>query len=817
MAARVASPTQSPAASLLAVLVEQGILTQDQAGQFAGATELPVLEDYLTSHGVLSADDLLQVYAKMYGVPFIRIKKNSVTSDIVRLIPEILARRYDIAAYDLSNDLLYVAMASPSRFKSKGQGGLLQRLQADLGRKVALSFAPLADIRALYSLYSENQANQSFGVSIDTSRPQPAPTATQAPVEVAGMPTVTLAGQAIDPLVLNRFPLEIAQKYKVIPFAEPAVGQLQVAILPPMTTDTQLLIDFVERHNNIKVQVFATDEVSYNAGIAQYHAIAQSSELPGEGRINSGPIAPPIPDALPVTVQPPAEPSQPVSAIASEVAAPSVPVIQAPVAPTTVATQPPIQSSAPPATDNIPINLTQAVEVKPEEIRIVSDKPTNLQIQTARPGTAPTAPVTLSTPAAEAALDTFLGQDILSINDLVVIVKSGNVPKMVAAALALAINMRASDVHIEANREQLRLRYRIDGELSDVLLLPISLLAPIVSRVKILSELKIDENRIPQDGRFDVRFKNRDIDLRVSTLPTVHGEKLVMRILDKSSGIMTLEAMGIQGTSMTRLRESINKPYGIILATGPTGSGKSTTLYAALQEISRPNINIVTLEDPVEYEVKGINQTQIKPKIGFTFAEGLRSILRQDPNVIMVGEIRDRETAEMATHAALTGHLVLSTLHTNTAAGALPRLINMGIEPFLITSSINAVVGQRLVRRLCEKCRAEEKLPEAVLQEIEKELNQPMIPEQFRNVAAMKFFTAKGCSECTNGYRGRVGIFEVLSMSETIEALAVKKEPESVMQEAAVQEGMITMRQDGLIKALQGFTSVEEVMKAATG
>ncbi len=366
----------------------------------------------------------------------------------------------------------------------------------------------------------------------------------------------------------------------------------------------------------------------------------------------------------------------------------------------------------------------------------------------------------------------------------------------------------------------MRVRYRIDGILRDVARLPVEMHPPIISRIKILAKMKIDETRIPQDGRFDVIFKNKQVDVRVSALPTVHGEKIVMRVLDKDQGVLSLEDLGMTGRAFTLTVENIAKPYGIILSTGPTGSGKSTTLYAILNRISTPSVNIITLEDPVEYEINGVSQCQIKPAIGFTFAEGLRSVLRQDPNVVMVGEIRDGETAAMATHAALTGHLVLSTLHTNDAPGALPRLTNMGIEPFLITSSINEIIAQRLVRRICPKCKEEMRVPQKLIDAIKREFDK--IPTNNKQDLArvkndLKFFHGVGCSECNNGYRGRVGIFEVLSMTEKVEALAIDRRSTNDIRAAAVEDGMITMKLDGLLKCIEGITTIDEVFRATTG
>ena len=410
----------------------------------------------------------------------------------------------------------------------------------------------------------------------------------------------------------------------------------------------------------------------------------------------------------------------------------------------------------------------------------------------------------------ETDLDNFLGERIRTVEDLQKIAETGFVPKIVAAAIVLAVLRKASDIHIEPAEENLRIRFRIDGILRDVIKLPLEIHPAMISRIKILSKLKIDETRIPQDGRFDVVAGGHNIDLRISTLPTVHGEKVAARLLDKSAHFYTLEELGLTGRNLKLLVANIEKPYGIIMSTGPTGSGKSTTLYAILNRISNASVNIITLEDPVEYEIPGINQCQIKPKIGFTFANGLRSILRQDPNIIMVGEIRDSETASLATHAALTGHLVLSTLHTNDAAGALPRIINMGVEPFLITSSINCLVAQRLVRKLCPKCRRPAQIPEPVMREIIKELEPFNLPQPFR------FYEGRGCAECEQGYKGRIGIFEVLAMTEKVENLVITRRPSSEIKVEAAKEGMVTMKQDGLIKALKGMTTVNEVLRVVT-
>lgn len=390
------------------------------------------------------------------------------------------------------------------------------------------------------------------------------------------------------------------------------------------------------------------------------------------------------------------------------------------------------------------------------------------------------------------------------------------ISKIVDVVIRHAIEARASDIHIEPSEEDLRVRYRIDGVLHSSLILPKTVHSAIVSRIKILSNLKIDEQRLPQDGRFHINLESKPIDFRVSTFPTVVGEKVVLRILDKSTGAPTLDELGISGRRLEAVQESILKPHGMFLMTGPTGSGKSTSLYSILSILNKPGVNIVTLEDPVEYFIDGVNQAQIRPEIGLTFASGLRSILRQDPNVIMVGEIRDRETAELAVNSALTGHLVFSTLHTNSAVGAIPRLIDMGIEPFLLTASLNLVAAQRLVRKVCEKCRTETKATEAI-EKVIREQTASVDPEELKglDMKNIKVYVGRGCPVCSNtGYKGRIGIYETLVMTKKIQELVTERQPAIKIQEFAIkEEKFILMQQDGILKALRGFTTVEEVVR----
>lgn len=391
-------------------------------------------------------------------------------------------------------------------------------------------------------------------------------------------------------------------------------------------------------------------------------------------------------------------------------------------------------------------------------------------------------------------------------------VQEAPIAKITSTILEFAVNSRASDVHIEPLEDRIRVRYRIDGILYDKISLPRNVLDALVSRIKILSDMKIDEHRSPQDGRFNFKVGDQEVDLRVSVIPTVFGEKIVMRLLRRSGGIPTLQDLGLTGTALKNLEASILKPRGIILVCGPTGSGKTTTLYSVLSRLNTTRVNIVSLEDPVEYQIEGINQVQVNSGVGLTFASGLRAFLRQDPNIILVGEVRDKETTDLALQAALTGHLVFSTLHTSNAAGALPRLLDLGAESFLLASTINALVAQRIVRRLCNSCKEAYAPPPQLLEEIKKALG------SLYNVKDndVKLYRAHGCSECgSSGYIGRVGIFEVLPISSKIASLILANPNAVTIEKEAVSEGMITMKQDGYRKVLLGITTIEEVMRVA--
>ncbi len=403
--------------------------------------------------------------------------------------------------------------------------------------------------------------------------------------------------------------------------------------------------------------------------------------------------------------------------------------------------------------------------------------------------------------------------------DIERIVEEAPVTKVVAVMIRHAIEGHSSDIHIEPTESDLRVRYRIDGKLHTTLMLPLKVSSAIVSRIKILSNLKIDESRLPQDGRFSATVDNRTYDFRVATMPTTYGEKVAMRILDKSSGAPSFEALGLGGKMKETFSKYLEFPYGIVLISGPTGSGKSTTLFTALTQLNNTERNIVTLEDPVEYEITGVNQTQVQPEIGLTFAAGLRSILRQDPDVIMVGEIRDGETAELSVHAALTGHLVLSTIHTNNAIGAIPRLIDMGVDNFLISASVRMLAAQRLVPKLCQACKEEIPLDGAVKEKIVSEI--AGVPEAYLQEENQKnpaiLYKSPGCAECKEmGIVGRMAIFEVIPVSREMRAAINDFTSSDDLLAIAQKEGMITMRQEGLLKALVGTVRYEDVLRVTS-
>lgn len=751
---------------------------------------LEEVENYLLNKKLLSREDLARQFARFYGLPYDRLINRPIKPEIVRLFPDSVIRKYKAMPFNLSGTDLDLAIGDPAKLEYNAPD-VVDKLRKQKGLKIKLVIVPAADIEAVLQKLPHQHDQKTSQGPVQALNKQDLLREVEPKAKTVDLTTLT-----IDQKILNKIPYSVAKKYRLIVFEQQAPKSqfepplIKVALINPDDFHVKEILTYIEHKNKVLVDRYQTTESSFFSALKQYKE-AQTDKF----------------ETLNITEE------DKNSQVASGQNINNTSVDQ-----TKNASNQNNQNSQKPPEDskNVVQDKISAPKAGEEVFTLSSDDITARPVSESLPELQRLAKEQQAS-LEDQNLDRLLRQPILSVSDLAKIFKSGVVPEIVASMLFLAIRMEASDIHIESSQVHVRIRYRIDGILHDVIQVPMFLHAPLVSRIKILSKMKIDEQRVPQDGRFDVIIDNRQVDLRVSTLPTVHGEKIVMRLLDKSGGIISLEQLGLTGSAFDRVISNIQKPYGIVLATGPTGSGKSTSLYAVLSRISKPGVNIITLEDPVEYELKGINQAQVKPQIGFSFAEGLRSVLRQDPNVIMVGEIRDLETAAMATHAALTGHLVLSTLHTNDASGALPRLINMGVEPFLITSSINAVIGQRLVRKICENCKDRAEIPPAVKQYIKKQFS-TVSSGQLRSIDVenMVFYHGKGCDKCTNGYRGRLGIFEVLTMSDEIEDLAVRKSPASEIKDIAIKEGMITMMQDGLVKALKGITTIDEILRVTT-
>lgn len=409
-------------------------------------------------------------------------------------------------------------------------------------------------------------------------------------------------------------------------------------------------------------------------------------------------------------------------------------------------------------------------------------------------------------------------------NNLKKLAENLPIVRIVDTLLEYAIFEGASDIHIEPEEKDVIVRYRVDGVLRNVMTLPKNVQPGIIARIKILSNLKVDEHRLPQDGRFKITTKEYNVSFRVSIIPTFDGEKIVMRLLSEKAQVLTLEQLGFQNSSLEIIKRNIKKPHGMILVTGPTGSGKTTTLYTVLNILNTPDVNILTIEDPIEYRMPHVNQSQVNPKIGYTFASGLRAFLRQDPNIIMVGEIRDQETAEIAIHAAMTGHLVLSTLHTNDAVTTLPRLSDMGIPSFLVATTTNLIIAQRLVRKICPNCIQSYKLDKQTINDIKEQMNidsimdtlqkEKAIVDAKKGLESLLFYRGKGCKQCGGtGYKGRMGIYETLEVTETMSELIIKKVPQSELKAQAIKQGMLTIVEDGFLKAKNGITTIEEIMR----
>lgn len=780
---------------ILDVLIEKKLLISDQANEIREKAEKTdkSTDEVLETSEIIPERTLVKAYAILYNLPFVNLGDYHIPQGVVNKIPEEMARKEYIIPFEAQGNMIKVAVAKPYRLK-KGKTGIISKYKEREKVDVKLYLATIKDVEEAFKYYHQAPRQQI------TVQDHFAKTVTPPKQVLRNILDVLLAQKAIDQkkykivhdkaVEQHKTYEQILREQKIVSSEKLAksLGFLyrlpfislknvdipyQVLIKFPVNIATEYnMIVFDAIGNNVLKVVTSSPENKQIKEIINFIRRRNNIEV----------------DLFVTT------PEDIVKALTGYQKAPTKQVVERPAVAKLSTPQVSTKTQTSPVK---PKEISPAPKITPEEEKPI-DEIGKADVQAA---------------IGEIDLGKLLRGDISSIDQLKQIIGQGLVPKIVAAMINFALKRKASDIHIEPADNKIRLRYRIDGVLRDIALIPLSLHPAIVSRIKISAHLRIDEQRVPQDGRFDVAFKDRVVDIRVSTLPTVKGEKVVMRLLDKSKGIISLEKLGLTGEPYKKVIKNIKKPYGMILSTGPTGSGKTTTLYAAMQFINNSEVNIVTLEDPVEYEIEGINHCQARPEIGFSFAEGLRSILRQDPNVIMIGEIRDKETAGMAVHAALTGHLVLSTLHTNDAGGAVPRLIDMGVEPFLITSSTNLVMAQRLARKICPHCKEKITLPPAVLKEVEGELAK--IPEK-ANVEIrrpMQFYRGRGCPQCNNGYSGRVGIFEVLEMTPTLDRIAIKKVSGSAITKAAVEEGMITMKQDGILKALAGITSIDEIFR----
>ncbi|MEK9156018.1 MAG: ATPase, T2SS/T4P/T4SS family [Patescibacteria group bacterium] len=756
------------------------------------------IENFLTKNRLVTRDTINKAYGILLKLPFVSLQNFEISKEALAAVPEKFARKYGVVPFGLNDNILRLAVARPADLLAQYAVGLANLLEK---RELTVELYITGENDFISALKQYGSQNKSALL-----------------MKRGSLPVVYLRNQNISVHLLHKMPKDFIAKYRLVVFAEKQTGGLMIACEEPDSVLTKKIIDYIVKENGVAIELFATSREDIDYVLKKYD---QGSQEETESQVEEEPVreggnkawSASFLESLFVPKDDPAITIDEVPQLrAFEEGEPKegerqIAEGQRPKAEES-AKSPGGETEKEVKIENEPIQAAELPAGAEGDRLKVPAAAEEVSVKEKRDQQA----------LEENKLDVLLdGREISTDKDLGEIVSEAYVPKIVAGVIDYALVNKASDVHLEPGSKHLRVRCRVDGILRDIVKVPLKLHPPIISRIKIMSRLKIDETRIPQDGRFGLIFKSRNVDVRVSTLPTIHGEKVVLRILDKDQTILSLEDLGMQGSAFNLTIQAIGQPYGIILATGPTGSGKSTTLYALLSRLSIPGINIVTLEDPVEYEVPGVSQCQVKPEIGFNFATGLRSVLRQDPNVIMVGEVRDVETAGMATHAALTGHLVLTTLHTNDTAGTLPRLINMGVEPFLITSSINVVVAQRLVRRICVKCKEEMKVPEKLKEEVAAEL-QKIPPRNYadrsRFSGDIHFYYGRGCENCSQGFRGRVGVFEVMGITPEIEELAISRRSANEIKEAAIRSGMITMRQDGILKALQGLTTIDEVLQA---
>lgn len=774
------------------------------------------------------------------------LKDKPVSPAVLGYIPFDVAKKYQVVAFEENDTVLKLALVHPEQLK-QGFFIALSDIGEKIHKKIELFKTDPASLQNALKQYDQKNSAP--------SAPSTRPAGQVLPIQVAAKPTSSFPkpplfelGHTVAYNYLKRIPVEFARKHRILSVDFLSPNQYWFVTDGSNTEELKRIIPEIEKQNSIVIHNFDISKGDFDDLLKYYETLEKNEKQAKEEQDKKNVIMGETlreEAAADAKAQKAAHPEQ---AFKEKEVVLAKGVVEPDVQATIITSEEEkgglaglfqrVANSLSGQSNNSEDEKKKAEEVPVPPAPNAQNKPTAAPAPAPGPKD-PAAPATMPAPPAPAPVNPaitpvatqtkaqateddgdigkLLDKQVSTLEELKEHVKKGFIPRIVAAMVSYAIHEKASDIHIEAFEDEVRIRYRIDGQLIDIIKLPPDVQAAVVSRIKILSRLRLDENRVPQDGRFDVKFEDAQVDLRVSVMPTVHGEKVVLRILDKARGITSLEKLGVEGLAYTNLTKSIQKPYGICLATGPTGSGKSTSLYAILNRIATPNVNVVTLEDPVEYEIKGVNQSQIRPKIGYTFAEGLRSILRQDPNIIMVGEIRDGETANMATQAALTGHLVLSTLHTNDAAGAIPRLTNMGIEPFLITSSLNVAMGQRLVRKICQSCKKEVNMPQGLRDKFAKEIEEieRLSPADTSRVKTpLTFFQGIGCAQCSGkGYRGRLGIYEVLVMTEAIEDLTLNRASNLEIQNQAQKEGMLTMYQDGILKVINGITTLDEVLR----
>ena len=823
--------------SILDIFVLQDILDYEDAEKLKSHFRTNrEIEEFLVKNRLVTKDTINKAYSILLKIPYIGLANIAIPETAKKIITKQIAHKYSVIPFNVDGQIIRIALSKPSDLLMGFMKSLIKVFE-DKNLAIELFITGESDFRETVKQYDNKKDDKLL-------------------IKKGSLPVIYLRNLKIPPNLLTKIPREFIQRYRIIIFAENVYGGYMIACESPDSFVTKKVLDYIQKENNIKLEVFAASKDDFDHILGHY-----DDYLKG---INTEPaLDKKVPEKPKNETEPKPEAKKSNFSLEnlfgqgkkpnqSEIIIDSVTSPEEMKAEEVVKNQDQLDEQKKIKLQDlkkemaIGSNDVQKTDVekknaeefgsgsvlsqnetqdKAEKDALIAKGGAGVPVTDSakenEPNSVPAkTKVSFGRESLEATdLGSLLDKEVTTSAEMQAIIKEGYVPKIVAGIINYCLNQKVSDVHIEPQLKSLRVRSRIDGVLTDIAKMDLALHPPIISRVKILSKLKIDESRIPQDGRFDVTFKDRGVDVRVSTMPTVHGEKVVLRILDKTQKILSLEDLGMLGSAFNKTLTAIQKPWGIILSTGPTGSGKSTTLNAVIARLNKPGINIITLEDPVEYETPGVNQCQIRPDIGFTFASGLRSILRQDPNIIMVGEIRDGETAGMTTQAALTGHLVLSTLHTNDTAGALPRLINMGIEPFLITSSIQLVLAQRLIRLICPKCKEELKVPPNLISEVQKELD--AIPEsnkkeRDRIPADLKFYYGKGCSECTQGYKGRIGLFEAMEMTPEVENLAIGRKSANEIKAQAIKDGMITMKQDGMLKVLAGLTTLDEVFTATS-